>query len=46
MLDSLTPHPNVVRFVGSNVDDKNMPIIFEEFVDGPSLQSMLEVRKY
>ncbi|EKX44679.1 hypothetical protein GUITHDRAFT_72031 [Guillardia theta CCMP2712] len=44
ILTSVQPHPNVVRFWGACIVNPNSPIIFEEFVDGPTLETYISSR--
>ena len=41
ILTSLTAHPNVVTFLGACIADRQKPLVFEEFVDGPTLEKFL-----
>eukprot|EP00960_Hanusia_phi_P046243 757718-Hanusia_phi.AAC.1 len=44
ILTSVQPHPNVVRFWGACITNPSNPIIFEEYVDGPTLESYISSR--
>mmetsp|Transcript_605 Transcript_605/g.1424 ORF Transcript_605/g.1424 Transcript_605/m.1424 type:complete len:128 (+) Transcript_605:1-384(+) len=39
ILVSIGVHPNLVQFKGACLFDKENPILFEEFVQGPSLEA-------
>jgi len=44
ILTSVGSHPNLVGFLGAGIADKKEPIVFEEYVDGPSLEKYLTQR--
>ena len=44
ILTSVGSHPNLVGFLGACIADKKEPIVFEEYVDGPSLEKYLVER--
>jgi len=41
---ALQPHSNLVRFIGASIWDPENPIIFEEYVNGPTLDRYLLAR--
>mmetsp|Transcript_18065 Transcript_18065/g.40995 ORF Transcript_18065/g.40995 Transcript_18065/m.40995 type:complete len:337 (-) Transcript_18065:127-1137(-) len=41
---ALQPHTNLVRFIGASISDPANPIIFEEYVNGPTLDNFLTAR--
>mmetsp|Transcript_12092 Transcript_12092/g.18971 ORF Transcript_12092/g.18971 Transcript_12092/m.18971 type:complete len:330 (+) Transcript_12092:425-1414(+) len=45
ILVSIGRHPNLVEFYGACIVDQSSPVIFEEFVDGPSLETYLTNRR-
>jgi len=44
ILTSVQKHPNLVHFFGACIKDQNNPIILEEYVDGPNLETFLTKR--
>lgn len=45
VLETVGKHPNLVEFVGACCQDESNPIIFEEFVTGPSLSDFLDTKR-
>jgi len=44
ILTSVTAHPNVVQFMGACIRQPEKPVVLEEYVDGPTLESFLTKR--
>ncbi|EKX42114.1 hypothetical protein GUITHDRAFT_111966 [Guillardia theta CCMP2712] len=40
VLASIPHHPNVVQFLGACIEDIENPVMFEEYVNGPTLESI------
>jgi len=45
ILTTVTAHPNVVQFMGACIKAPEKPVILEEYVDGPNLESFLSNRR-
>eukprot|EP00286_Rhodomonas_abbreviata_P021859 CAMPEP_0181306314 /NCGR_PEP_ID=MMETSP1101-20121128/10229_1 /TAXON_ID=46948 /ORGANISM="Rhodomonas abbreviata, Strain Caron Lab Isolate" /LENGTH=336 /DNA_ID=CAMNT_0023412353 /DNA_START=84 /DNA_END=1091 /DNA_ORIENTATION=- len=44
ILLSIGTHPNLVQFMGACIEDRGNPIVFEEFVNGPSLAQYFQLK--